>query len=126
MPRKKQETPPPLQSFYIEGILFEVRDETCWEIGSGKHRNLATKQRADKAIAVVFHDYFTKDGKRKLKPDGKRDYMRRGAWFAEEMQLHGLGGENGADDSPLRKKTYPEVKRWLAAVDAAMKQSDEF
>lgn len=119
MPRKKQETPQPLQSFYIESILFEIRDETCWKTGSGMHRNLARKQRADKTIEVVFLDYFTREGNRKSKPDGKRDYMSKGSWFAEEMQLQGLGGENGTDDSALRK-TYLEAKQWLNAVDAAM------
>ena len=120
MPRPKTKTPPPLQSFHVGDTLFEVRDETCWGVGRGMHRNLKKRQRADQAIEVIRKDYFTEEGNRKAKPDGKEDYMRNASSFAIEMQLQGLGEDEGADDSSIRKKTYAEAKEWLDAVDAAM------
>lgn len=123
MPRKKRSTPLPLQTIHIDDWVFEVRDRTCWELGRGKHRELAKKERADEAVKHMVADYFTRDGCRNF-PLKTHDYMRNASEFARAMELQGLGGTGGADDSSLRKSIYPEVKRFLNAVDNAMASGD--
>jgi hypothetical protein len=119
MPRKQRQTPLPLQTFHINDWTMEIRDYTRWEVGRGKHNELARKKRIDEAIEHMVADYFTRDGCRNFPPKS-RDYMRNASEFARAMELQGLAGRDGADDSSLRKSIYPEVKRFLNAVDNAM------
>lgn len=119
MPRKKRSSPLPLQTIHINDWVFEIRDRTCWEVGRGKHKELAKNERVDEAIQIIVEDYFTRDGRRRF-PSSTHDYMRNASEFARAMELQGLAGTDGADDSSLRKSIYPEVKRFLDAIDNAM------
>lgn len=115
MPRRKTIQPNPIEST----DLYEVRDETCWPIGRGQHNNFKKWKRIDEILEIVVVEYLDKEG-RKIQGGGLGDYMRNATAFSEEMQLRGFAGEDGVDDSSLRKSIYPEVKRRLDAFTRAI------
>ena len=115
MPRKKTIQPNPIEST----DLYEVRDETCWPIGRGQHNNFKKWKRIDEILEIVVVEYLDKEG-RKIQDGELGDYMQNATVFSEEMQLRGFAGEDGVDDSSLRKSIYPEVKRRLDAFTRAI------
>jgi len=119
MPRKKIRQPEPLESFEIDGVIVEVRDESCWEVGRGMHNNLKKEQQIGTALEIAATDYLTRLGRRKALPSSG-DYMRNASEFAREMERRGLGTVDGCDDSSLRKSIYPEVKKRLKALQRAI------
>lgn len=58
MPRKKTTQPPPLDSFVVDGITFEVRDETCEEVGRGMHTVAAHNKIFSKILTELSEEYF--------------------------------------------------------------------
>jgi len=124
MPRKKTQQPEPLETFEVDGVIVEVRDESCWEVGRGMHNNLRKEQQIDTALELVVEDYLTREG-RKNKLPRSGDYMRNASEFAREMERRGLGTLDGCDDSSFRKSIYPEVKKRFEAFERAIDAKNE-
>ena len=123
MPRRKMIQPEPLQRFDIEDAEVIVIDENTWPIGRGEHKRMAFQARADRMLEKVFDDYTVRDarspansGLRQLDlPNERKDYMASASKFARQMEMYGEV-ECGVDDSSLRKRIYPFVRRSLAAM----------
>ena len=123
MPRSKTIQPEPLERFDIEDAEVIVLDEATWPIGRGEHNRMAFQARADHMLGKVFDDYTVRDarspansGLRQLDlPNERKDYMASASKFARQMEMYGEV-ECGVDDSSLRKRIYPFVRRSLAAM----------
>ena len=123
MPRRKTIQPEPLERFDIEDAEVIVLDEATWPIGRGEHNRMAFQSRADHMLGKVFDDYTVEDtrfpadtDRRQLDlPNERKDYMASASKFARQMEMYGEV-ECGVDDSSLRKRIYPFVRRALAAM----------
>lgn len=116
MPRKKTIQPLPLE----EGENYEVRDEECWLIGRGMHKNFEFRKLMVNCLEKVADDYLTPSGP-KEKPSSKSgDYMSSGHKFADEMIRKGLGGSDGEKHFSLRHRIYHEVKLHKKALENAL------
>ena len=123
MPRRKTIQPEPLQRFDIEDAEVIVLDEATWPIGRGQHKRMACQARADRMLGKVFDDYTIQDRRFPANTDRRQldllsegqDYMASASKFARRMEMDGEV-ECGVDDSSLRKRIYPFVRRALAAM----------
>ena len=127
MARPKTIQPQPISQFsFYYGILLievEVRDGTCYLISRGSHKRDAYDEKLWKVMERVVNDYLSVTGKKFVPKD--RDYLSCATDFANQVETWGYGGLNGEDNSALRKKLYPDVKRELKvyqnAIDEKMK-----
>lgn len=139
MPRPKTVQPQPLSKFsfsFYYGILLievEVRDGTCYLIYRGSHKRDAYNEKLWKVMEHVVNDYLSVAGK-KL-PRGK-DYLSSATAFATAFATRAKtwgcersDDKDGLDDSAIRKKLYPDVKRELKvfqnAIDEKMKNTNK-
>ena len=98
-------------------------DENTWPIGRGEHKRMAFQARADRMLEKVFDDFHrprcTFPCQRWSSAldllDERKDYMASASKFARQMEMYGEV-ECGVDDSSLRKRIYPFVRRSLAAM----------
>ena len=117
MPRKETVQPAPLESLMLpDGTLVEVRDDTCWEKGRGQHKVNQYEQKRDGVLEDVANDYLTRDGRKAFTPD----YMATGKKFARKCEGWGLSGEEGLDDSALRKKLYNDIKKQINILESSI------
>jgi len=127
MPRRKTIQPLPLDSFSLkDGTIVEVRDETCRIIGRGLHKVDAFEAKRDRILETVVHDYFSPDhtdpkkAHWKIKTKIRIDYLSSATMFARKMQALGYGGEDGVDDSALRKSYYPDIMQNVRTYQRAL------
>lgn len=119
MPRKKTIQPPPLQSGVLEdGTIWEVRDETCLEIGRGLHNRNKYEQKRDELLEWVVNDYLSPNGPKFVPSD--RDYMRSAKRFVDQCELWGVVPEGIDDVSSFRKKLYSDIKKHIQALGNAL------
>lgn len=119
MPRKKTIQPPPLKSGVLEdGTIWEVRDETCLEIGRGLHNRNKYEQKRDEVFGRVANDYLSRNGRKFVPSD--RDYMRSAKQFVEKCEIWGIVPEGVEDISSFRKKLYHDIKKQIQALENAL------
>jgi hypothetical protein len=95
MPRKKTVQPLPLEELIIDdGTIvdlrheeYDVRDETCQEIGQGLHKRDAYEKKRDRVLHKVADDYLTPRGRKVIRPE--KDYLSSGSKFAREIAIRG-------------------------------------
>ena len=124
MSRPKTVQPLPLSSFsFYSGIMLievEVRDGTCYLIYRGSHKRDAYDEKLWKVMEHVVNDYLSVTGRKFVPRD--RDYLLSATDFATQVEIWGYGGLNGEDNSALRKKLYPDVKRELKVYQNAINE----
>ncbi|ABI60708.1 hypothetical protein [Nitrosomonas eutropha] len=104
---------------------LEVRDETCRLSGSGLHNHYAFEAKVQKVWGYVFKDYFVRVPGGDLectKP--ANDYLKNGSSFVKEIQLRGLCGVNGSDDSRWRKQVYKALVKKMETARDAIKRKE--
>ena len=92
---------------------------------------MAFQLRADRMLKRVFDDYTIEDrrfpantDRRELNlPRQRQDYMASASTFAQRMESYGEV-ECGVDDSSLRKRIYPFVRRALTAMFTLVVERD--
>ena len=114
MPRKKTVQPEPLEIIDLgEGHLAEVRDDTCQEIGRGKHKTHEYLKKHDRVLEMVMEDYFIfakKPGQLgSYKGRSRDDYLGSAKKFLTKLELEGWQGEEGRSLDWNRRKLYPDI-----------------
>lgn len=119
MPRKNTIQPLPLQTGILEdGTVWEVRDETCLEIGRGLHNRNKYEQKRDEVLERVANDYLSRNGRKFVPSD--RDYMQSASRFVEQCEIWGVVPEEIEDISSFRKKLYSDIKKQIQALENAL------
>ena len=122
MPRKKTVQPPPLEEITLsDGIVIEVRDDTCYLVARGSHKRDKYEEKLWKVMDTVVTDYLLPTGNRVAPKKG--DYLASGIVFAKHLHLKGYGSSSGEDDSAFRKKLYHDVLRQLTIFENALKNN---
>ena len=108
---------------------MEIRDETCQIIGRGLHKQDKFEKKRDELAERVADEYFLdkSDLSKKhfvYKPP-RNDYMKSATSFANQCELWGYGGDEGTDDSALRKKMYAEVLIIISAIKNALEEKNK-
>ena len=107
MPRKKTVQPEPLERFHLpDGTEVDIVDETCWPIGRGQHfaRDFQS-QIVEPILKKIVDDYLSPNGAKKVDA-----YLSSATTFAHQVASWGFLGEEGRDDSNVRKKWYMRIK----------------
>jgi hypothetical protein len=124
MPRRKTIQPEPLERFEVDGVEVEVRDGDTWLIGRGLHKQKEWELKAEVMLEKVFEttqDRHPSSKDRRIltqPPSARTTCVQAQAHSPERMVQKELYGdaECGVDDSSLRKRTYPFVRRSHAAM----------
>lgn len=120
MPRKKTIQPEPLYTFFVDDVACEVRDDTCQPIGRGLKQKHRFEDRTESVLVWLFDEgYVTKaeDGNGLIEPD----FMRNASAFSRTLEATSFFPLSG-DNSSVRKKLYPEVKRLLRIYHKALQE----
>ena len=129
MPRKKKIEKPPLEQFTVDGILVEVRDETCWPIGRGQHRASEHYTERGKLIYEYIIDTLPENKNsnevREKFVKAVMEVFESPTSFANAISEWGLFGENGTDITDARKEWYPRYKREIFAVFRAYEEKQK-
>ena len=120
MPRKKTIQPEPLDIFSIDDIACEIRDNTCQAIGRGLKQKYCFEDRLDSVLVwLLDEEYVTKAG------DGnglvESEFLSNASVFSRELETTSFFPPSG-DNSSVRKKLYPEVKRLLRIYHKALQE----
>ena len=104
MPRRKTVQPAPLETFTCEdGLIIEVRDENCAEIGRGLHKRNVYETKRNEVVALVAKDYLSPAGPKTVpKP---KDYMRSAASFSKQVTRWGISASGDHGDTLLLNST---------------------
>ena len=123
MARKRKLERPPLETFTMGEITYEVRDETCWPIGRGQSKALEHFELREKIIyrkieEVLFGSskdkYPSNEGIQKVK-----EIFRKPKNFVSALDEWGVMGADAVDDSDARQIWFPRYKnKILAAIRA--------
>ena len=123
MPRKKKIEPLPLETFNYEGLDFEVRDESSWELGRGQASALEHYITRVKPIYENINEtLFKGDGSDELRKNGIAEVKRifeTASSFSHQLALWGILNSEGMDDTNARKLWYPKIKHQvMSAINA--------
>jgi hypothetical protein len=123
MPRKRKTEQLPLETFTLGGVIFEIRDETCWPLGRGQskaleHYVLREKVIFEKIEEILFENcqdnYPSKVGIEKVK-----EIFRKPKNFVSALDEWGVFGIDAVDDSDARQIWFPRCKaKILTAIRA--------
>jgi hypothetical protein len=115
MPRKKTIQPLPVEWFTLpDGIIVEIRDETCKIIGRGLHKQDAYEKKLYEVLAQVVGDYLTMKGRKKILP--ANDYLSRPVDFFHKVTQWGLAASD-ADESTIRNRLYKDIKKHIKVLE---------
>ena len=114
MPRKRKLKPPPIKAFELNGVEVELRDETCWWVGSGQASALEHYLSIKKPIYAHINEILFEDAEtNKLRKNGIHDVKQIFATptaFAKQCAIWGILGCEGKDDTNSRRRWYPEIR----------------
>ena len=120
MPRKKTIQPLPVEWFTLpDGIIVEIRDETCKIIGRGLHKQDAYEKKLYEVLAKVVNDYLTPKGRKKILP--ANDYLSNPTKFWRKIVCTGGMAASGADDSTVRRRLYKDIKQIISQLEKGIK-----
>jgi hypothetical protein len=123
MPRKKKIESLPLETFSYEGIDFEVRDESSWELGRGQASALEHYIARVKPIYENINEtLFKSKGSNELRKNGIAEVKRifeTASSFSHQLAIWGIINSEGMDDTNARKLWYPKIKHHvMSAINA--------
>ena len=120
MPRKKSVQPEPLERFYLpDGTEVNIVDMFTWPIGSGQH--CARDFEYNRMLPIT-----EKLGQTYLEPNGPfkvNQILSSSKNFVNYITLHGLLGEDGADDTNARKYWFKRVKKRFSTYTNALNEA---
>ena len=129
MPRKKKLEKPPLEQFTVDGVLVEVRDETCWPIGRGQHRSSEHYTERGKLIYEHITNMLPKNKNlnetREVFVKTVMEIFESPTSFVNAISEWGLFGEEGADPTDARKVWYPRYKKEFFAYIHAIEEDEK-
>ena len=120
MPRKRKLEAPPIESFKLNGVEVELRDETCWWVGSGQASALEHYLSIKKPIYAHINEIlFEGADANKLKVTGIQEVKEIFATptkFAKQCAMWGVFGSEGKDDTNARKIWYPVLRSEILSM----------
>ena len=123
MARKRKLERPPLETFTMGEITYEVRDETCWPIGRGQSKALEHFELREKIIYRKLEEVLFGSSKDK-RPSNEgiqkvKEIFRKPKNFVSALDEWGVMGTDAVDDSDARQIWFPRYKnKILAAIRA--------
>ena len=123
MARKRKLERPPLETFTMGEITYEVRDETCWPIGRGQSKALEHFELREKIIYRKIEEVLFGSSKDK-RPSNEgiqkvKEIFRKPKNFVSALDEWGVMGADAVDDSDARQIWFPRYKnKILAAIRA--------
>ena len=123
MARKRKLERPPLETFTMGEITYEVRDETCWPLGRGQSKALEHFELREKIIYRKIEEVLFGSSKNKH-PSNEgiqkvKEIFRKPKNFVSALDEWGVMGTDAVDDSDARQIWFPRYKnKILAAIRA--------
>ena len=120
MPRNRKLEPPPIEAFQLNGVEVELRDETCWWVGSGQASALEHYLSIKKPIYAHINEILFEDAvTNKLRVTGIQEVKEIFATptkFAKQCAMWGIFGSEGKDDTNARKRWYPILRSEILSM----------
>ena len=126
MARKRKQERPPLETFTMGEITYEVRDETCWPIGRGQSKALEHFELREKIIYGKIEEVLFGSSKDKH-PSNKgiqkvKEIFRKPKNFVSALDEWGVMGPDAVDDSDARQIWFPRYKKKILAAIRAYEE----